>query len=139
MKLNNRQWDAWYSMSAESRLMQTFFLVEANSFEAQCLWVEHARDGRVQWEQGHGYAVTVGSLDNRPVVVSIMWNRLNGRWVAFWHACSQVVDHVMIDAWLGKHFSGTWDNGTRRATCDAMNFHHCIHAMQDAEASTTND
>ena len=134
MQMSQEDWLSWLGTSAEERLKKTFFLVEANSFETLTLWVNHAKDGAMAWDQGHGFAVTVGNLDSRPVCVSMTWNMLDGRWVAFWNACSQVVDHVMVDAWLEENFKGTWDNGSRRASCDAMNFHHCLQALrQDSD------
>jgi len=126
--------------TAESRLRQTLFVVEATSFETHMLWQEHASGSTNRqkifkprrWEQVNpGWSVTVGELDGRPVCVSMMWNRVDGHLVMFWEPTSQVVDHIQIDAWLGKHFDGKWDNGTRDATCNAMNFHHCLNAIDD--------
>ena len=35
--------------------------------------------------------------------------------------------------WLTENFSGTWDGGTRRAWCDASNFHLCVNAIRDKQ------
>ena len=52
--------------------------------------------------------------------------------VMFWEACSRVVDHRAVDVWLAEHFKGKWDNGSRNATTNASNFHHCIQAVREA-------
>jgi hypothetical protein len=124
------------------------FLVEATSHEYHFLWQEFSTEyltlpyapvesekfkrWRVKWVQvtmGHG--VTIGELDKRPIVVDISYAFLNDKKVMFYNGCSQLVDHKMIEEWL-KHFTldtVRWDNNTRWAHCDAMNFHHCLDAL----------
>lgn len=115
--------------TAESRLAKTLFVVQATSFETLCLWSENAR----QWEQVYpAWLVTVGELDSRPICVSMSWARIDGHLVMFWEATSAVVDTVQIEKWLSQHFAGKWDSGTRQATTDAMNFHQCLNAIDDA-------
>jgi hypothetical protein len=125
--------------TAESRLAKTLFVVEATSFEMQCLWAETSPESNYRrfaprrWEQVHpGWLVTVGELDSRPICVSMCWNRIDGQLVMFWEATSQVVDTIQIEKWLSQHFNGKWDNGTREATANAANFHHCLNAIDDA-------
>lgn len=128
-------------MDAETRLKKTGFIVEANSFEVMCLWRENAKDSthppqdalrRQTWEQiMDGWLVTVGKIGKRPVCIDVRWFKIDGVLVCFWDACSQVVDHKQIDAWFAKHFAGTYDNGTRRASTDANNFHLCLHALEE--------
>ncbi len=125
--------------TAESRLAKTLFVVEATSFESHCLWAQTATDSNCRcfaprrWEQVHpGWLVTVGELDSRPICVSMCWNRIDGQFVMFWEATSQVVDTVQIEKWLSQHFKGKWDSGTREATTNAANFHHCLNAIDDA-------
>lgn len=125
--------------TAESRLKETFFVVEATSFEVHCLWQHHAEksDNRifpaVTWEQVNpGWVVTVGELDNRPVVLSLSWVRINDKLVMFWDQCSQVADSVMAEAWIDRHFTTKWDRSSRDSKTDANNFHHCIHAIREA-------
>lgn len=116
----------------DPRFKETFFLVEASSFERQCLWKR--RHDLTSWEdQNSGYMGQIGILARRPVVISVFWARINGRLVGFWESTSQVVDHEMIEKWFEKNCAPPkWDNGTRRARCDAMNFHFCMHAIQEA-------
>lgn len=126
--------------TAENRLKETLFVVEATSFEEQALWCTHAAINSserkiygkaVSWKQMHGWLVTVGEFHKHPVCVSMHWNLIDGYPVMFYYATSRIVDHTMIDEWIDAHFSGTWDNGHRRAKTDAMNFHHCIHAIRE--------
>lgn len=116
----------------DERFKDTFFLVEATSFERLCLWNE--RGEQEVWEdQSIGYMVQVGTLDRRPVTIQIFWFRIDGRLVGFWDSPSQVVDHKMVEEWLDENCTpAKWDNRTRHARCDAMNFHLCIHAIRQA-------
>lgn len=119
----------------EAALKDTVFLVEATSFETHMLWAEHAEDGilhkNVKWRQHTTWVVEVGKLGGRPVCICLTWNSVNEALVCFWHATSQVVDHKMIEAWFEKNYEGKWDGGTRRATCDAWNFHHCLDVIKE--------
>lgn len=118
--------------TAETRLEKTFFIVEATSFEQHSLWANfgHNSDRRMRedysfkWEQMDGWAVQLGQLDNRPVMLNIRWVKIDGYLVAFWDICSQVADYVMSEKWLDKHFKKGYDFRT-----DANNFHHCLHAI----------
>jgi len=114
------------------RFKETFFLVEATGCEQHFLWSEWHK--RVKWEeQGMGCTGQIGTLDRRPVMLTFFWARINGKLVGFWDSTSQVVDHKMIEKWLAENCTPPkCDNGTRSAQCDAMNFHHCIHAIQEA-------
>jgi hypothetical protein len=128
-------------MDAETRLKSTGFIVEANSFEVMCLWRENAKDStqpprdkcpRQNWEQlNDGWLVTVGKDNRRPVNISVRWFKIDGVLVCFWEAVSRIVNHKLIDEWFKKHFTGTYDNGSRRASTDANNFHLCIHALEE--------
>lgn len=116
--------------TAESRLAETLFIVEATSFEQFSLWEKYHDE--YKWEQiNGGWIVTVGTLDDRPCCISTFWARINGQLVMFYYQCSQVTDSLQTDEWLEKNFNGMWDNGHRRARTDAMNFHHCLHAIRE--------
>jgi hypothetical protein len=122
--------------NAESRLAVTQFLVKATSNEWQMLWEQFCsqsttcRDPLInKWEQLGGWLATVGSLRNRPVCISLHWCRLDGFLVCQWDATSELVDFKIIREWLGRHFS-TKTIDQRPATCDAANFHHCLHEIE---------
>lgn len=127
--------------TAETLLKRTFFIVEATSFEGHCLWEAHSSQStrtlpngsHVDWVQlNPGYVVQIGTLDGRPVVLSMQWATLDDKLVMFWDMCSQVCDYKMAEKWLDEHFFGMYDSGTRRASCDAKNFHMCIHAIRSS-------
>lgn len=115
-------------------LAGVMFVVEATDFEKQYLWTSHHKN--VTWDsRAGGYLVTVGHLDDRPVCLSIWFAQIDGQRVMFFHATSQVVDYRMVDAWLNANCSPTWDAGTRKARTDAQNFHLCLEAIRQRNAS----
>lgn len=126
------------STTAEERLKKTLFIVEATSFEQHTLWGRFAKDSRdrpgyvehpVAWEQiNPGWNVDVGSKTH----VSMSWARIDGHLICFYEPVSQVVDNKAVEDWFKKHFKGRWDSGTRRATTNASNFHHALHAVREA-------
>lgn len=117
-------------VTAESRLADTFFIVEATSFEQHMLWEKHHKN--MNWQQIHsGWLVTVGKLDGRPCCVDMTWAKIDDQLVMFYDQCSQVTDVLQTNAWIYKHFNGTWDNGTRTASTDAGNFHLCLNAIRE--------
>jgi hypothetical protein len=78
----------------------------------------------------YGWMIRLGTLDNRPITMSVSFVKLDGKIVMFWYQCSQVTDSVLAEKWIEDHFKGKWDNGHRDATTNADNFHHCVHAIQ---------
>lgn len=126
--------------TAETMLAKTLFLVEATSNETHSIWCNFASDSNeridkkysLKWENYYGWLVQVGELDDMPVCISLMWYKLDGNWVCFWHPTSVVVDYRQILDWLAKNFTGTWSGG--RATCNSSNFHRCLHALDERKA-----
>lgn len=118
----------------DERFKETFFLVEATSFEKFCLWQQWHNE--VNWEQDSlGLVGEIGRIDDRPVALSVSWAKIDGQLVAFYEMTSQVTDSQMLEKWLEDNCTPPkWDNGSRRAHCDAQNFHHCIAAVREANA-----
>lgn len=116
------------------RLKKVFFVVEANSYESMMLWKSNEEsDAKRQWkEDNSGDTVTVGEVDGRPVNVTFFYTTIEGRVVAFMNPISQMVDWKMIDDWLELNCKPLYDGGTRIARTNAMNFHNCLHAIDDA-------
>lgn len=77
-------------------------VVEATSAEKFYLWKDYHNDTkRVTWKQGlSGPLVKIGELDNRPIMLSLFVDEVNGHRILFIECTSQVVDWVLIDAWL---------------------------------------
>lgn len=115
------------------------FLIEANRNEQLAFWRDHFHDPRhkndhiKEWKEvSMGHGITIGTVDNRPVVVSISYAFLNGKKVMFYEGVSQLVDHQMIEDWLMRYAENIkYDNGTRWAHCNSSNFHHCLHFVKD--------
>lgn len=115
------------------------FLVQCTHHEQFTFWQDYFRKPKYKesavksWEQeGSGYLITIGEIDNRPICINVWWEWLEGYRVMFYEATSQVVDYVIVDNWI-EHWtlkSMRYDGGYRWAHCDSSNFHHCIHAIQ---------
>ncbi len=120
-----------FAPPTDERFKETFFLVEASSFERNCLWMEW--NNRVKWEQTSWCMGQIGTISRQPVTLSVLWVRIDGKLIGFWEPTSQVVDHKMIREWFAKNcVSPKWDNGTRHGRCNADNFYLCMRAIQEA-------
>ncbi|KKL70171.1 hypothetical protein LCGC14_2107590 [marine sediment metagenome] len=126
----------------DPRFADTVFVVEANSFERLTLWSMHSHQGsiesmhvpykRYKWEQDSlGCMIEVGHINNEPVRIDFFWNIIDGHRVAFYGRRTWLIDLYMVKAWLEAHCNPIWD-GSRRAHCNAMNFHHCLNAIDDS-------
>jgi hypothetical protein len=133
-----------YSTRWEQWQRETAYVVEATSCEQLTLWSEwHKLEPREKrfsgpfapnsapWEQmSPGCGVTVGEIvasrKKRPVCLSLMWARIHGHLVLFWHPTSQLVDYDRIEAWLTKNVPA-YARGRR---IGAMNFHICIQTLE---------
>lgn len=122
----------------EDYFKDVVFTVDANSFEQHALWMMyHYKDvgyGQVlRWEEeSRGHGITIGHVKDMPVVLSLNYARIEGRRVCFFYGCSQVVDYRMVDKWMDDRTGDIrCDNGYRPATCDAMNFSHCLAAIRE--------
>lgn len=117
------------TFAEDPRRLETFYLVEATSFEHLALWGENdlRTEGRVEWDGrgSSGWSIDVGRLADMPVCIYPYWDRIDGKQVCFWEATSAVVDYRMTDAWLAKEFP-------RVRQTNAMNFGHVL-ALLDAE------
>ncbi len=129
----------------ERFLAETFYAVEATSFERHTLWAQHARgsvfppvDRRngerafrlLAWEElNPGGMVTVGSIGRgkkaRGVCLSTTFARIEGRVVLFHEITSQLADHLMAEAWLAENCPN-W----KEAHCDASGFGRCLSAIK---------
>lgn len=109
-------------------LTLTEFIVEANDFERGYLWERYSP--HCDWkDETMGASVVVGEFGGMPVNVTMFWSLLNGHRVMFYDAVSAVVDHRMVEKWLDENCNPKWDNGTRKARCNSLNFHHVLDAF----------
>lgn len=113
--------------TSEEKIAETFFLVEANSFETLVLWRENEKEGEFIWtEESLGFWQTVGFLKKRPICISMFWTIIGGKRIAFYEGTSVLVDHDMIEKWLEETF-----HLSREKRCDAHNFHLCLDAIRE--------
>lgn len=65
-----------------------------------------------------------------PVCISVSWAKLNGHFVMFYEATSEVVDHRKIRKWLKKYYKSSKQYKKAGSNIvdetDANNFHLCI-------------
>ena len=108
-------------------------MVEATSFEHHCLWQQFSPESPRSfkkeyvktWEQRlSGCMFCVGMCGESPVNVEVSFARIDGKWVMFYDACSQVVDHRLVEAWRAKHMS-------HAVNTNANNFHIVLHHIVD--------
>jgi hypothetical protein len=96
--------------------------------------IEEKHKHRVKWEQiSTGFVTQIGKIGSRPITVEFSFAMINGKKVAFYNGCSQVVDHEMIHDWLIKHFQLTHDNYTQWNHTDADNFHNCVNSLDNLD------
>lgn len=69
-----------------------------------------------------GHWLQIGTVDERPICVSIFYAVLNGKKVMFYEGISQLVDHEMIETWRNRYEG-------EAGHCNAANFHHCMEAV----------
>lgn len=95
------------------------FLVEANSFEAMCLWKEYKDKGFSS--ENNLVFITVGELIDMPVCMTIGVGTIGNVKFVMYEPTSVVVDHRMIKEFLDYHY----DEVER---VDAMNFGRVVNA-----------
>ncbi len=109
-----------------------FYIILATHNEHFHLWEKLSKESvhhyrgfpMIEWKQVYqGQSVTIGKLDNRPIVLSIDYGYLNGKKILFYDAISQVVDLKMVDEWIEKHSNGI-------PHCDAANYHNCLNSIR---------
>jgi hypothetical protein len=106
------------------------FLVSATDFERHMLWQKwHHNEHRVSWEQiMSGFGPCIGTIDGRPICLSLSFAIIEGHKVLFHDVVSQLADYKMAEEWLEMHCKPATNGG--RSTTDAQNFHICVHALQ---------
>lgn len=116
------------------KLKTTIFFIEATSFERLSLWqTYHEKD--VGWEEDNmGFWQVVGNLGskNKPVCVSFNFVKIYGKRICFYYVTSRFSDSEMVEKYLENNYPVKWDNDSRRAMTDAMNFHNAVDACKEA-------
>jgi hypothetical protein len=121
-------------MNSDDDLKTAFFVVQATSFELFSLWREWHE--HIPMEQdGRCFVYGIGQINKRPVCVEVSRYKIWDKWVLFYSSTSQLVDWEMIENWVEEKiltYTPKWDNSTRCSHTNAMNFHHCVHALEEA-------
>ena len=72
----------------------------ATDYEKFCIWKQFHNEMKWDWQEDRvGCSVTLGYVNDMPVVISIIVDKVMGKDVLFIEDTSQVVDHRMIDKW----------------------------------------
>ena len=108
------------------------YLVEADSPMVHALWERYFdQTGEFEeWSHIVMLQVQVGVLFGRPICVNLEIVKIDGTVVGFYHDCSELVDHVVIAAWLRMHCWPLTPDG-QSAHCNASNFPRCCAYIQE--------
>jgi hypothetical protein len=115
---------------SDPRWAETKFLVKASDNEQFWLWKEWSKQadskGKVDWiSEGDSKAITVDTIDGKPVVVCFTFVKMKDVVVVFYDAISRLVDWDLVTDWLKSVWKGKW-NGDQPAVCGFSNFKDCI-------------
>jgi len=109
----------------------SFFLWKETALESDHARYELEKDRkyRVHWDDRsrQGGMQEVGRIAGRPVVVELSFQKIEGRWICFYHGCSTVVDHEQIDNWIREVFPDV-------PKSDAMNFGNVLNEIRRINA-----
>ena len=94
---------------------------------------------RVDWGQIYaGVVITIGHVGKLPICVSFNFAFINGKKICFYEATSQVVNHKMIEDWIISKFQLTHDKYCRWNHTNAVNFHNCVHSLDNLDKKPRN-
>lgn len=120
----------------DPKLAKTKFFIEATSFEKLSLWKDFKeRNDITNWvEDAQGIALEIGHLDKKKtqsVWLGFYFVDLYGKTICFYETTSRFNDSQLVEEWITKNYPVKYDNDTRSAMTDAMNFHHALHFCRD--------
>jgi len=123
-------------LPTEDKLKESVFFIEANSYEQLAIWREiHEKH---DFEQDPcGSSLIIGYINNddgMPVVVSVSFYYLYGYRICFYYATSRFVDNTMVNNFFESKYPVRYDNNSRRAMTDAMNFSHVFDMIDELKA-----
>ena len=124
----------------EAKLQSTKFFVEATSAEQHFLWKEFHE--KTNWvEDNCGVSRQVGSIGNdesKPVWVNFRFAEINGKRICMYEATSRYVDHTLVKNYIKENYPVKYDNNTRLAMTDAMNFHLVVEVTEESSEKEIN-
>lgn len=96
------------SDEVKAYMCDAIWFVEATNTERANLWKQYGADHRQVWTSDlGGYGVTVGTIADKPICLSILYAIIGGKKVVFWYPTSVVVDYDQIAAWFDYWFPST--------------------------------
>jgi hypothetical protein len=109
-------------------LKKSCFFVEANSFEYHSLW--RTWSVSTVWKEiPQGGLKEIGCIEGNPqlsVWVEFRFAELYGQTICFYCVSGRYADHTLVEDYLKQNFVPKYDDGTRFAMTDAMNFGQAV-------------
>jgi len=123
-------------ISIENKFAETMFFIEANSYEQLAIYREFLKDNKhgIYEQDNAGIMRTIGFINGdatMPVTVSFTFGYIDGYRFCYYDATSRYVDRALVEEYIQSTYPRTYDNGTRIAMTDAMNFHHIYSAIEE--------
>jgi hypothetical protein len=123
-------------LSIEEKFAETIFFIEANSYEQLAIYREFLKDNRrgCYEQDGSGVLRTIGFINGdatMPVSVCFTFGYIDGYRFCYYDATSRYVDHTLVEQYIETTYPRKYDNGTRIAMTDAMNFHDIYSAIEE--------
>jgi len=88
------------------------------------VWEKLSGNKNLKWEQNaSGVMVEIGDFGGMPIVITVQWDRVNGKNIMFYEATSTVVHYDMINDWLEENCPA-YKRGARTNT---SNLHQFLH------------
>ena len=114
----------------DMRFHTTEYVVDATGEEYHQIWYRWSEQLGVKFDQDMmGYAAQIGTIDNRPITVSVFWYVVEDLFrVAFVDGVSQLVDYKMISDWEETVFRCLREEHSRHS--NATNFGHVVSEIQ---------
>ena len=82
-------------------------ICEATPFEMSHLREEYMSFGYEWTRCSAGKGITLGRIDDMPIVASFRNAIVQGKKILFWNATSQVVDYRVIEKWFSENYPVT--------------------------------
>jgi pentatricopeptide repeat protein len=122
-------------MSTEDKLKETVCFIEATDFERHEIW-RKLHETHDYEHDSIGSSIVVGCIKGDPtlsVTVQLLFSYLKGYRICMYTPTSRYVDHTLIEEFFEKNYPVTYQNGNRRAMCDAGNYRHMLDVVKYLE------
>lgn len=134
---------------AYKEIKNATFWVKATPMECQVLSQRYSSDAyphfvsefykkvpKVNWKQNNATRdLHIGNIsynENLPVTINVVCDKINDKFVCFYHASGTYMDEKMFESWL-QHYFGFDPAHRDDKICDADNFYRFLHHITGAE------